>query len=64
MRKDIQKRGGSQLPRREEWARSVRGVRRRGTFCPHLVDKQILLLLLTRLLDQTTHGGGEKAKAG
>lgn len=32
VRKDIQKYGTRQLPRREEWARSVRRVNRRGAF--------------------------------
>jgi hypothetical protein len=40
MREDIQKHGARQLSRREEWARSVRGVYRRGAFCLTLLDKQ------------------------
>jgi hypothetical protein len=40
MRKDFQKHGAGQLPRREEWARSVRRVHRRCAFVLTLVDKQ------------------------
>jgi hypothetical protein len=45
MREDIQKHSARQLSRREEWARSVRGVYRRGAFfCLTLLVKQFLMM--------------------
>ena len=44
MREDIQKHGARQLSRREEWARPVRGVHRRGAFCLTFCPQTISLM--------------------
>jgi hypothetical protein len=62
MREDIQKHGARQLSRREEWARSVRGVYRGSAyFVSHCWTNNFINEVFK---DQTAHGRGEKPKAG
>jgi hypothetical protein len=65
MRQDIQKHGARQLSRREERARSVRGIYRGGA-CGHSFRSTQKTLLMRGILpstDQTAHGRGEEPKA-
>jgi len=49
VREDIQKYSTRQLPRREEWARSIRGVNRRGEFISLDSQRSLLLMRLFKI---------------